>query len=85
MTAWSRVAATGTPPRERRAKNASSGTSSPIATVTLGPIHIIALIVGIRPRQISRPTSRPPASPNTCRPLIRATSICPARSAVGVV
>ena len=51
-----------------RANTASSGMSSPMAIVTRGPIHIMALIEDMRPMQISAPTMRPPASPKMCLP-----------------
>ena len=79
------MANAGTPPLVLRANTASSGRSSPIAIVTRGPIHIMALTADTRPMQISAPTMRPPASPKICLPATRPTSIWPASLGIGVV
>ena len=50
----------GTPLAVLRANGDSNGKSSPMAMVTRGPIHIMALIDETRPTQISAPTMRPP-------------------------
>ena len=68
-----------------RANIRSRRMSSPIATVTRGPIHVIALIDETSPTQISAPTRRPPHSPKMCLPAITATSICPTIWLIGVV
>ena len=47
--------------------------------------QIMALIEGMRPMQITAATMRPPVSPNTCWPAIRATSSCPSSRSIGVV
>ena len=85
MAACTRMATAGTPLRVLRANTDSRGRSSPIAMVTRGPIHIMALTAETRPMQISAPTMRPPASPKICLPATSPTSIWPASLAIGVV
>ena len=85
IAACTRMATAGTPFLVLREKTESRGRSSPIAIVTLGPIHIMALMAETRPTQISAPTMRPPASPKICLPAISPTSIWPASLSIGVV
>ena len=79
------MAMTGTPCFDLRENRRSTDMSSPIATVTRGPIHVMALMDDINPRLINAPTIRPPSGPNTCLPAIDATSSWPANSCIGVV
>ena len=57
------MAQAGAPWPDLRAKIRNAGMSSPIVIITRGPIHIIALIEEINPKQIIPPTMRPPKSP----------------------
>ncbi len=56
-----------------------------MATVTRGPIHIMALTVETSPRQMNNAITFPPAAPKMCMPATSATSCLPTISGIGVL